>query len=624
MSDFLVSFDPEVSGESLLRLLRQPYDGRAVPGTALSLPRGAAVILEDPIPCGPNVVRAGAMAFGWIGDLVFPGGAAALRQALESDFGGGDRPMTVDEFTVRLERGSLLRQLNGGFAGLLIGSSWACVITDPMASVQLYLATDADGEPRAVGSHPDLVARCVSDVDHFDPISVCDFMNAGTPCCPHTMHRDVKEIVGGAAVIISGLDGPRRHLREIRYWQPPSEMDERVTLRDAAMEFAETWKKAVLRRCDHAPIGSQLSGGLDSRMVLAVIPEAMDCTTLTLCDEMNRETRIAKRVAEAYHRKWMPLQRDPEYVAQTARQSTQFTGCEGEWHHAHTLGFARQLGELGFKSVFTGLYMDNNFKGYYVKDYVQVQRAGGLLPPTYRKRTLDYASQIHRFCHTHLQPQIVEDCRGRRQEFVRGHFAMNRQSAWEWLDGYPVTQASDNTGWIVERRVLPMRLPVMDRALVDLAFRIPIRLKAGGAMYQLATRFVLGPGRTIPNANDGVRPGSGHLSRVAQRSLRKLENNGRQLLQRLGVQLGVPHSWHDYQRYWRESDVLRSLVREHGPNLQALEGGIFHTPTAALLADPQLPWRIALRLVQLGLWQSIIRDYRLQRSPSPTPTIVAA
>jgi hypothetical protein len=233
-----------------------------------------------------------------------------------------------------------------------------------------------------------------------------------------------------------------------------------------------------------------------------------------------------------------------------------------------------------------------------------------LLSPTYHRTSLDYANEITGFSRQHLRQQCVEQIVQRRAAFVQNHFASQRESACEWLDGYPYSQACDNTGWVIERRVMPMRLPVMDRSLVDLAFRVPMSLKAGGRFFDQSIVHILGPGRRIPSANDGVRPGSGHVGRLFQRATRKLENNRRKLLGKAGVQLQVPHSWHDFPRYLRESVVISEFVRRHGARLGEFEGTVFQTNPVSLLSDPTVPWNTRYRLIQLAIWRSVLDQYR--------------
>jgi hypothetical protein len=342
---------------------------------------------------------------------------------------------------------------------------------------------------------------------------------------------------------------------------------------------------------------------MDSRVVMAAVPGDFECIGLTFCDELNREARISKQVAECYGREWVMLQRDPEYLAQTALAATRFTGCEGEWHHAHAIGLTREFLDRGFDDVFTGLFMDNNFKGYYAEDIVPVTRWRGLLPPGHEMRKMDYVRASSPFCRSVLRPAIQEARVTRRQRFYDQHFARGRQSEWEWLDGHPVSQASDNTGWFVERRVLPLRLPVYDRQLVDLALRIPAMLKVHDDFFGRALVRVLGPGNRIPNANDGACPGSSALGKHLQRLGRKTQRSLRSKLEILGWRSRVPHSWHDYKHYWRTSPLIRSLVRDHEKQLEAFDAAVPSNSLSDGLRDDRLPWRLTYRILQLALWR---------------------
>jgi asparagine synthetase B (glutamine-hydrolysing) len=473
----------------------------------------------------------------------------------------------------------------------------------------VYLGRNAGGEVVALGTHPDIVARLLSEEGPIDPVSVCDFLNTGTPCFPFTMHRNVQELRPGSGHFRWFQRGGAAIAREFAYWIPPTESHDLTDESELGDEFVQRWRAAVGDRCDGNALGVQLSGGLDSRLVLAAVPGEKPCVGLTLCDKLNREAVIARRAARCYGRDWVPLYRSEDYVAETAREATRFAGCEGEWHHAHAIGFAERIAELGIDRVFTGLLMDNNFKGYYSRDLARIPRWGGLLPARYQIAPVEYDNQISEFCRKHVRRDLVEESIERRRAFSAGHFARKRESAFEWLDGYPYSQSSDNTAWIVERRVMPLRLPLMDRRLLDLAFRIPLSVKVGGGFFSQAAARLLGPGSKIPNANDGVRPGSGHVSRLLQRGMRKLERKGRDVLSDLGIRLSVPHSWHDYQRFWTESPGLERIRQEEGENVRAFEGEVFNTNPRALLDLRGIPWRTGFRLIQLAVWKSVLSEY---------------
>ena len=114
-----------------------------------------------------------------------------------------------------------------------------------MASVQVYLGHNATGRPTAVGTHADLVARCVGDPYSLDPVSVCDFLNAGIPCCPHTMHTNVTELSPGTAYVFWTPAGQAAVRRDFQYWIPPNEVDRRRDERTLVEEFAVRWQREL-------------------------------------------------------------------------------------------------------------------------------------------------------------------------------------------------------------------------------------------------------------------------------------------------------------------------------------------------------------------------------------------
>lgn len=607
MSDFLVQFNPSAQGSSLLNLLNQPYGAISRPGKSLTFPWGGAAVLQEKVSKQSNIVTNGKWTFAWAGELIISDAKAALESAL-TELNALPITSTDTELFGTLKYCGLLAKLNGAFAICLVGPSAAVFVTDPMGSVQLYAGRSTSESLAAVGTHPDIVARVCGDYA-IDPVSVCDFLNTGTPCCPHTMHANVKEVWPGTVCIVRFENGGPK-MSEFRYWEPPDEVTTAAGQAELVDEFVEAWPRAVRSRCEGDRLAIQLSGGMDSRLIAAVIPPTDDCVAVTLCDSMNREARFARRVAACYGRKWIPLTRDLEYLGRTVVDCTRFTGCEGEFHHGHMAGFAGQIAEMHIDSLFSGLLMDNNFKGYYARDFVRVARLGGLLPATHKAIQLDYVDMVSPFCTRYLQPQGADGIRDRRRRFQQGHFATKRQSKWEWLDGFPNSQSCDNTGWVVERRVLPLKLPVMDRSLVELAFKAPMSFKAGGAFFEAAAVRILQNGRRIPSANDGVRLGSSHISRLAQRAIRKTQTTTRNLLAAAGVKFDVPHSWHDFPRYLQESRTLTDLIAQYGSRLRDFDG-VFRDDPTTLIRNREVPWPVGYRLIQLATWRGLLDTYRI-------------
>ena len=200
--------------------------------------------------------------------------------------------------------------------------------------------------------------------------------------------------------------------------------------------------------------------------------------------------------------------------------------------------------------------------------------------------------------------------RSRRLEYQEKNHDPSRTSLSEWLDNYPVSQEAPLSTWLVERRLMPIRMVFLDRQVIELGYRCPLRFKFGDALFNRATAPILGPGRRIPNANDGVCPCSGHALRLAQRAVRKLQDQTVGFMKVLGRRPRVEHSWHDYETYWRKSEGLAKLIQEYGPNLEAFDGVLFKGRGRDLLTCRDLSWEYRCRLLQLGIWRSLYRDYR--------------
>jgi hypothetical protein len=194
-----------------------------------------------------------------------------------------------------------------------------------------------------------------------------------------------------------------------------------------------------------------------------------------------------------------------------------------------------------------------------------------------------------------------------------------RGSIAEWLEIHPFTQDPTVAYYPAERRTLPVRLVAMDRRVLDFSFRCPIELKLGSRLYTKAACQIFGKGKHIPNANDGVRPGSGHWWRLSQRAIHELNLKRIKFAQGFGRPALVQTSWHDYQRYWRESAKLRQLCHDYGPNLDEFDGLLLEGRGRELLARLDLHWEYGFRLLQLAVWRELARGYTLPKAGHGCP-----
>ncbi len=596
MSDFLVHFTNADSGPQLLDALKSIQGEQKASGYIRKFPWGTVAILSERF--AQNVLSDDQGLCGWVGDLVHAdpiGLLSRVREAL--------RRRLSDERTSHssLAEEPAFSELNGAFALLFADDTGLWVVTDPMNFVQVYETRD-QGKLLGIGTHADTVTQICGQTSRPDLCSVAEFLNAGTPSFPHTMHEATKELAPGSAhrACSDSALGARPVLC---YWSPPAELTSGTTFEEQAEVLRHALTSAVRDRSRPDRMGLFLSGGLDSRVVLNLVPRESDCLALTFSNAANRETRIAGRVAHALGRQWQLLLRSPEALAECLPTAVRILGCEYEWVHAQIIAMRQQLEPLGLQSILLGTQFNVYLKGYWAADWQRHKRGGGFLKPSFERRSVDYLDVVKPEWKGLFRSEIQEGLLNRRRTLVETRQGDGRSSLAEWLEVYPFTQERGNGFWLAERRLLPTRYVGMDRRLLDFAFRCPLIYKLGDRVFNAAVAPLYGASARIPAAADGVRPLSGVASRLAQRAVRKTQKRWNSLLSNTGLRKEVQHSWHDYEGYWKGSARIASLVDQCAAGLSNPEIPVLKTGAADLLKSPNLTWRQGFRLLQLGAWR---------------------
>lgn len=562
MSDFLIGLSKESCGLDLLEMLKTPYGANAPDGEHFALPWGHIAVLRERLVHGRNIATSGDGVCAWVGDLLLGDDEVHSEELAQQMSRLRHQPPTQGDLA-----DSFFARLNGTFAIVSADDAGVSIITDLLNALPVYFAMDAAGHVIGVGTHPDAVA-CIGEVSSaVDLASAGEFLNRGTPLFPHTIHPNVKEFAPGSLHRLTVTPRQTVEVNSWQYWSPPPESENGCDIERLARELTGVLRATVERRCRGHKVAVKLSGGLDSRVILAGVPSSADCIAVTYCDEINREATVAGKVAQIYRRQWYPLFREKEYIANNFVKAVRLSGCGHEWIHAHGVGLTAGTIRDDVTCVLDGQWSNAFLRLYFAADLTRTNRLGGLLPARYEKAPFDYINDVGGFCTEYLDEAIVGRMRSRRKDFHGRYCDPTRTSAAEWLNNYPLSQEAPLSTLLVERRLIPLRMVFLDREIIEISYRCPLRFKLGNALFALAAKPILGHGRRIPNANDGVRPCSGHVARLAQRAVRKGQDFAAATLEGLGRKPRIEHSWHDYETYWRESEGLAQLAEEYGPNL---------------------------------------------------------
>lgn len=606
MCDFLVSLDKRYKGKDLLNLIKKPYSSSAPEGEFFDYPWGSIAVLKERLADYKNILIKEDTTFAWVGDLVIASRDSFLGAFIK-------RLMYLQEHgkdnSASIQTDELFEKLNGAFAIILANARGFSIVTDPVSFIPVYVGKNSSDEALSFGTHTNSVAIITGDSLKLDVVSAAEFLNSGNSTFPNTMHANVKEIKPGRVHSVKFSVNNKVAIKDFVYWSPPKELAIGYDEKELAEELRNTIIRAVRDRCDTERIGVLLSGGLDSRAIIAAVPEETDCVTITFCNQLNREARTARKVARCYGREWIPLIRKREFLGNSLVSIVKFSGCEFEWLNAHTAGFVNEISQHGIGSLLSGFMFDSYFKGYWVPDFVGIRRLWGLLPRKYVKRHFDYSNNLTEFWKCNLRGHLIDDIYNRRKQYFKKEMDASRSSV-EYLRSCVFSQDDEAAYWVADRRVLPIRLVAADKGLLDFAFKCPVEVKLGGRIFLQAIRNIYGAGAKIPNANNGVRPFSSHLSRLAQWAARKLQDKGTKFLEKLGKKHKCQDSWHDYQGEWDRSSQLEHLRNQYATNLDEFDGVIFEGRGRDLLYSRNISCIDGFRVLQLAVWRGIIREYR--------------
>jgi len=243
-------------------------------------------------------------------------------------------------------------------------------------------------------------------------------------------------------------------------------------------DLVEVWRKAVeMRTQTNLRYGVCLSGGLDSRLIVAAVPQQRreDLVALSIGDRYCDEVRIAKRVAKKARVKFGYMPITPEMVVDTSEEWTFHTeGLASIWSSL-TVHFAQAFNNEAVSVVFDGLALDLTLGGSYLGKEI-------LTSQTKEECCDAILKELRFFSEEELSRLFVKDfydkvkdypARSIKEQFDRiNEDTMGDYSDHFWLRNYIRMLACE--WYVVFRTSMETSFPTFDNILIDLILRIPI------------------------------------------------------------------------------------------------------------------------------------------------------
>ncbi|SFL04525.1 asparagine synthase (glutamine-hydrolysing) [Halogranum rubrum] len=419
----------------------------------------------------------------------------------------GDGYVTVDEnaATYCAERYravglDFLDELNGNFAGALYDPEEGdlSLFTDRMGTRPIHYYQDESAETNESAlvfstSLQSLPLHPAVDTG-FDEDYLAEYFTLKRPFGLKTPLDGVEKLHPGTVMTVDVGTGATS---TDRYWTPHYDPGD-CSREQLAEQLAETMKTVVADRThDEATEGLLLSGGSDSRLVLAAF-DALDqpVRTYHLNEWENREARIAERAANVVGTDHTLLKRDESYQSRSLETAPRFSNFVGYFNQHHAGGFAETL-RAECEYLFTGHYGDMLFKGNHLR--IPTVDFGGVgsfeLPVERSIRGLDdFVSERVASAPEYLATSTDVESIYYDNVVQRGRTVVDHGVEYPSMreatvcSRYPLTNGTSQFFYYATAQMLPSGTPFLDNRLVDLFLRIPAKHLLRGDLINRATR----------------------------------------------------------------------------------------------------------------------------------------
>src|ERR1051326_2352769 len=340
-------------------------------------------------------------------------------------------------------------KLNGLFSGLLIDKRKKCafLFNDRYGVERIYIHEKEDA--LFFASEAKALLRVLPELRHFDEDGVAQFLAFGCTLEWRTLFRGVSVLPGGSLWQFEG-----RNCHKKRYFTPADwEKQQPLPAEDFEAEFQDTFKRILPRYFESdGRVGISLTGGLDTRMIMASRPvnnERLACYTFGVVNGETLDAQLAARVAESCGLDHDVLRIGPDFFSDFASHADRTVyvtdGCFAVFG-AHEIYLNRKARELA-PTRLTGNFGSEVLRS--MSTFKPIELSPGLLSP-------DFGSRV----------KSARDCLCSSDDYPVT-FAAFKEIPWSLFGSFAAGRSQ-----------VAFRTPYLDNEIVALAFRAPNSVRA--------------------------------------------------------------------------------------------------------------------------------------------------
>lgn len=387
--------------------------------------------------------------------------------------------------------------LSGPFTILLINKAQGTVIvvTDLMAFIPVYSCQQSD--QLYLGTHVDALAKAAGEQERFDQVSLADFVLNDVVTYPYTAYENLKQLPPSSITNFIDITLPP----QVQSYWTPDEVNPYKDIQEAANTLREGISNYVNRVTEKMDTVAQfISAGEDSRSLSGMLPERLERDAFIYLDSMNREGKIAKRVAEVYGANFNVGYRSPTHYLEILPEAARLIGAGHQYVHAHSLGFDKVNKLASYSAVFGGYLSDSLLKAAFTHKMRGISRFP-FLPEFYLKGE----SQTKPITSSIIDATILTEVNRRRMTRFKSVKTERPLTAHEWFVLRPATMRVAIPNLYTTRRLFRSYEPFMCKEAVKISAAVPTTWKLNRRLFNCAMKPYLRKSKWLLHA-DGRLP----------------------------------------------------------------------------------------------------------------------
>ncbi len=406
-----------------------------------------------------------------------------------------DKWVTEENFTWH-------KDISGPFSVIKINkfSKQVECVTDLLGFIPCFYSTlKSAPDEYVITTHNDVAAKTANRFSDVDQVSAGDLLLNSAIIFPYTFHKEVYQLSPAAIFTLEN-----KKLIFKNYWLPKKEYQFK-NIDEAAEHLKNSFAKAVnniTNNVDEAAVF--LSGGEDSRVVLAAISDKIKKHAFIFVDKENRESKTAQKVAQIYNTKFSVELRPQDYYLNNLEISSKILGSQYNFTQLHTYKFHKSCNLNKFEVVLGGFLADGLLKlpRIDIKQFTIGKRS---FYEKLIKAKEEKISFIFKNSNV-INENIVKEISERYQNHFDKIKSYRDTEIWQWFQLFPISNCEYAANFYGNRRLFNSYEPMMDNEIVKISASVPVEWKINRRLVQKAFQPFHKKTKLIPHAENGFFP----------------------------------------------------------------------------------------------------------------------